>query len=154
VVDIVKDDTEEGCLKGSAFVAHGNCCYCCPNDKSTVSNAVATSVLDLSADDDISSIQSANDDQGDTGLTESSARWLNFCECCLLASEQNQMCVLCEHFACKSSLVKKNEDQMLLNHATPTDQACGLPQHDHCHMKEKATEHELCIVLMANDSIF
>jgi len=91
--DIVKNDTEDGCLCTSPFDAHGNHICRCPNEKprsrnSKIQLSEIRSLPSLQTDDDHdddSSIES--NDTVDGLLTEPHGRKLTFRECYHLACE-------------------------------------------------------------------
>jgi len=113
--DIVKNDTEDGCLRTSPFDNNGNYIYRYPNEKprsrnSKIQHTEIRSLPSLQTDqdhDDDSSIESS--DTIDNCLTEPNGRKLSFRECYHLACDRNPTHMCTEHDLCESEPQDKPE---------------------------------------------
>jgi len=114
--DIVKNDTEDGCLRTSPFDTYGNyiCRYLNEKPRSRNSKIQLSEIRSLPSlhtdhdHDDDSSIEST--DAIDEYLTETHGRKLTFKECYHLACDGNPICVCMEHNLCKREPQEKLEN--------------------------------------------
>jgi len=112
--EIVKNDTEDGCLRASPFDAHGNYIRRYPNAKpiscnSKIQLSEIRSLPSLQTDhDDNSSIESS--DATDEYITKTHGRKLSFRECYHLACDRNPIYACMEHNLCKTEPQEKPEN--------------------------------------------